>query len=87
MRTGTCPSCQANLQGEPIPEKDRKYYRNDTTHFSRAIGCDVRGVYDGVLYWYCPDCGHAWPRKFAHGPLRKLSVKYADLHNERVVSS
>jgi len=25
--------------------------------FGRKIGIEVRGVYDGVLYWKCPDCG------------------------------
>lgn len=32
------------------------------THFSRKIGVEVPGVYDGVLYWQCPDCGWRWHR-------------------------
>lgn len=34
----------------------------DTTHFSRVMGHEVSGVYDGILFWTCPDCNHAWPR-------------------------
>lgn len=26
------------------------------------IGVEVRGVYDGVLYWRCRACGYAWNR-------------------------
>jgi len=26
------------------------------------VGVEVPGVYDGVLYWECPDCGAAWHR-------------------------
>lgn len=25
-------------------------------------GVEVRGEYDGVLFWECPACKHAWPR-------------------------
>ena len=28
----------------------------------RWLGHEIRGVYDGVLYWSCLDCGHAWNR-------------------------
>lgn len=30
-----------------------------------VIGVEVRRIYDGVLYWKCPDCGHPfhrWPQ-------------------------
>jgi hypothetical protein len=26
------------------------------------IGVEIRGVYDGVLYWECGVCNHAWNR-------------------------
>src|SRR6185312_8133772 len=76
--TEQCPHCGANLQGDPIdpakictPEEwalpwDQqpagKYYAPDQTHFSRTIGYEDRDVYDGILYWMCPDCGGAWHR-------------------------
>lgn len=30
--------------------------------FSRLIGIEVRGRYDGVSQWLCPVCGVRWDR-------------------------
>lgn len=30
---------------------------NPTTHYSRVIGVEYQGGYDGVSEWRCPDCG------------------------------
>lgn len=30
---------------------------NPTTHFSRVVGVEYQGEYDGVAEWVCPDCG------------------------------
>lgn len=30
--------------------------------YSRLIGIERRGVYDGVVEWMCPDCGARWDR-------------------------
>lgn len=30
--------------------------------FSRLIGVEIRGYYDGVAKWRCPDCGAEWDR-------------------------
>lgn len=59
-----CPLCGSNCQGEPISQEyiDKGYYAEGATHYSRIIGYEERGVYDGVLIWMCPDCGGAWPR-------------------------
>lgn len=61
MSQNTCPHCDTNLIGDPIPEDIRHHY-GDKTHFRRVIGIEVRGVYDGVLYYRCPDCGGTWHR-------------------------
>ena len=29
---------------------------------TEPLGHEVRGVYDGVLFWSCTACGHAWNR-------------------------
>ena len=29
---------------------------------TRIIGVEVQGVYDGVLYWRCAECGTAFQR-------------------------
>lgn len=61
MSREECPSCGSKMQGEPIPEDKQAWY-GGKTHFSRCMGYEERGVYDGVLIWLCPDCGYAWPR-------------------------
>lgn len=82
------PSCECSLQGSPIPEDFRlKGYHGDATHYSRVIGVNIRGEYDGVLYWTCPDCGFAWPRQFGDQPAHRLNVKstaFAMEHNQRM---
>lgn len=52
--------------------------------FAAYVGYEVPGVYDGVLYWVCPECGHAFPRWVGEESQRmvQLSKRYADAHNE-----
>lgn len=57
-----CPHCKADLRGEEIPVENREKYYGGATHFLRVIGVEIRGVYDGTLFWRCPDCGGAWHR-------------------------
>lgn len=42
-------------------------YGDDTKHFSRLIGIEYRGKYDGVWEWQCPDCKKTWPRFLEKG--------------------
>lgn len=60
--TNTCPKCEADLRGAEIPEAVRDEWYGGKTHFSRIIGLEIPGVYDGTLIWVCPDCHHKWPR-------------------------
>lgn len=53
----------------------------DKTHFSRIIGHEVSGVYDGVLYWSCPDCGMAWARWGDGGRFGAQSAEWVARHN------
>jgi hypothetical protein len=59
------PKDAVDFYGEPITEGGVHVYRDGRPRFgSRTIGVQVRGLYDGVLYWQCPDCGgrwHLWP--------------------------
>jgi Zn-finger nucleic acid-binding protein len=66
-----CPHCGVSLQGSLIPEEHQHWYNHPdakpgdpdwVTHGGRAIGVEVLGVYDGVLYWQCPDCDGMWNR-------------------------
>lgn len=67
-----CPLCGADLRGQPIPQEaiDKGYYKPGVTHYSRMIGHQITGVYDGVLYWSCPDCKGKWHR-FPEGDHRR----------------
>lgn len=64
MAFDKCPHCGVGLIGKPINEEYlfEGLYAEGTTHYRREIGVQVRGVYDGVLYWQCPDCGGKWHR-------------------------
>lgn len=70
-----CPHCKADLQGDPIPQqyRDEGYY-GEHTHYSKVIGHEVRGVYDGVLYWSCPECGGKWHR-WPEGSIRREAAE------------
>lgn len=59
----SCPN-GCNLQGPAIPQEyiDKGYYGEGVTHYSRMVGVEIPGVYDGVAYWHCPDCGVDWHR-------------------------
>lgn len=55
-----CPNCGASFQGEPIPEKHRELY-GDETHFGRLI--TIYDIYaDRTTQFRCPDCGYTWDR-------------------------
>lgn len=65
-----CPRCGIDLREQPIPEEERQQYQGGT-HFARLeIGITIRGVYDGVLFWKCPNCGGEWHRWDKTSPLR-----------------
>ncbi len=81
-----CPHCGVSLLGAPIPQASRdKGYYGDATHFRRELGVEIAGVYDGVLYWTCPDCGGRWHRFDEGSHPRSLAEKYVTgevEHNE-----
>ena len=56
-----CPHCGSDQRGEEIPEQSRSFY-GGKTHSSRTLGIEVSGLYDGILFWACPDCGGRWHR-------------------------
>lgn len=62
-----CPWCGSDLRGAPIPEAAllKGYYgewNGEPRFYSRMIGIEIRGEYDGVSRWHCPDCGATWDR-------------------------
>lgn len=77
----TCPHCGASLQGTPIPEESQHLY--GATHFSRKMGVEIPGVYDGVAYWSCPACGMAWERGLFDGHRKTRIARAVADHNKR----
>ncbi len=53
-----CPACAASFVGKPIPKALQ--WDGGGTHYSRVIGMDggYAQIYDGVVAYKCPDCGH-----------------------------
>lgn len=51
-----------------------------TCESSAIIGIQVQGVYDGILYWVCQTCVHAFPR-WTGNSRGSLSSAYADGFN------
>lgn len=80
MSHDTCPNGH-DLRGAPIPVEslEKGYYGKwdgkEERFFSNCIGVEIRGVYDGVLFWRCPVCGVDWHR-WNTGDMRVLAEKY-----------
>jgi len=55
-----CPHCNANLQGEAIPEEMAADFA--ATHWSRKISIQSREQ-DQTQKWRCPDCNGEWDTK------------------------
>lgn len=62
MTPYTCPACGSDLSAPG--------------DCSRVIGVEIRGVYDGVLIWHCPDCAHQWHRWPEGHPYRQRAEPY-----------
>lgn len=56
----------------------------NSTDGNARWGHEISEIYDGILFWSCAACGHAWSRDF--GPRIGLQRK-ADDHVERLRAS
>jgi hypothetical protein len=45
------------------------------------IGVKIPEIYDGVLFWQCPDCGKAWHRWGQHWQRYGAAQPYIDKIN------
>lgn len=98
MSRTNCPHCGVSLQGDPIPEEYLQHredcdkaekgrcfclpYGDGKTHFRREIGVEIQGVYDGMLFYVCPDCGGAWHR-WDLADMRTKAQPYIDEYNAK----
>jgi|LakMenEpi03Aug12_release.lakeMendotaPanAssembly.Ray.scaffolds.fasta_scaffold157592_4 hypothetical protein len=56
----------AHMDDDELRKYVEDHYGAVDARFSRVIGVEYRGRYDGVWEWRCPDCAATWPR-FAEG--------------------
>lgn len=68
-----CPSCGEDLE-----------YQVSKSTYSRKIGVEIWGMYDGVLFWQCPLCDHRWHRWPEGHPLRERAGKAMAIRDEWV---
>lgn len=63
-RLDNCPHCDRSLRGARIPDDSLgPELRDGQPHFfMRTISVEVSAVYDGGLFYQCPDCGGRWHR-------------------------
>lgn len=64
-----CPKCGVDLA-----------YEVDGYSYTRRIGVEVQGVYDGVLYWLCPFCDHRWNRWPEDHSRHAVAAEYMQNH-------
>lgn len=68
-----CPNCGLELTHRPVIGSDITTTR---------VGVEYPDLYDGILFWRCPQCAWAWPREFRHQRYLALaSRQQADWHN------
>lgn len=74
MATCPNPNCAVELTHRPVIASDVTTTR---------VGVEFPDVYDGILFWRCPQCDWAWPREFRHQRYLALaSREQADRHNQ-----
>lgn len=67
-----CPYCFIDLRGSQLPGTDPPQY------YSKLMGIEVPGLYDGILYYECPSCQGKMHRFRKGTRERKLAEVYVD---------
>lgn len=76
-RPDNCPHCGVSLLGELMtPAQYASGHFGESSRYRREIGNEVQGVFDGVLFWSCPDCGGTWQRFDMTSPLHHVAEQY-----------
>lgn len=76
--SSVCPECGGG-QGDEIPGRPGEYY-------SKVVMVEIRGVYDGGLFYMCPFCGHTWHRwKPENGKIYTKAVYWMAMWKEATV--
>lgn len=79
MEREYCPHCKSDQTGPEIPLDVREQYDPATSHYSRTIGVEISEIYDGILFFECPDCHGRWHAFTDEGdPLREEAMRYVE---------
>ena len=54
-----CPHCHADLRGGLIPGTG---VSQPPEYYDRTLSVEIPSLYDGGLFYECPDCGGRWHR-------------------------
>jgi rubredoxin len=57
------------IPDEEIRKMVKESYGDPNAHFSRLVGIEDPNVYDGILFWQCPDCESKFQRFEETSPL------------------
>ena len=68
-----CPHCTTDLRGDEIPNPEAYGGRQ---FYDRTIGVEISSIYDGILFYECPDCGGRWQRWPVGHPLHEKARPY-----------
>ena len=69
---GNCPECNESWDAGDIPEKSRQHY-SPPYKWSKLMGIEIEGGYDGISIWECPFCKTQWDR-FTDKKIEKVSL-------------
>jgi hypothetical protein len=90
MKVRHCPHCGSDQRGKPIPEeylRDGSYGDWDGVtpkYFWRTASVEIRGIYDGGLFFQCADCDGTWHRWSLGHPLRERAAQWLLTHGRKV---
>jgi hypothetical protein len=68
-----CPHCGVDLLGDPLPEQ---FQLPGLTRYRFVLAIEIRGVYDGPLFYGCPFCWGTWHRFDSTHTLWSAAEKY-----------
>lgn len=84
-RQEVCPHCNADMRSSEIPQESLlkggygPWEEGDPPrYFYRSIMVEIRGVYDGGLFFQCPDCGGRWHRWSVGSDLHTKAQPYVE---------
>lgn len=81
LKLDNCPHCGFNLVGDLIADMlgekvAIECYGGADQHWRKEVGVEVSGVYDGTLYYQCPECDGTWQRWAPGSGLHEKAAPY-----------